>query len=235
MSVFSAKQKRAFQTILSGLKFARYGGKIVRFLTLTTSTLQVLNIDSPKRLIKDKQTGESKEVVDLNYSFQILRKRILRYSPYRLYKEGYISKNKMSKLYSRDEYFKKFSFEYFKVETNELNGVMHITYRGSYLPYNFLVDNWQDIHLSWELNIKKIDLNDSKNAACYVVSQYVGGQGSSYVRSSQSWNWVFRGFKSLWYRLSAAYPDVCFKLWDRILRTNAIGYFYPQTFLSDFG
>jgi hypothetical protein len=221
MGIFSSKQRRAFQTILSGLKFARFGGKIVRFLTLTTSTLCCEAIGYADG--------------SLNKDFQVLRKRILRYSPYRLYREGYLTSKQLPKLYDRNEYFKKFNFEYFKVETNELNGVLHIVYRGSYLPYNFLVDNWFDIHLSWELNIKKVDLDDVKSASCYVVSQYVGGQGSSYVRSSQSWNWVFRGFKSLWYRMKSAYPDICFGLWDKILRSKAVGYFYPQAVLSDFG
>ena len=171
----------------------------------------------------------------LNNHFQVLRKRIKRYSPYRLYKEGYISKNKMAKVYKKEEYFKTFDFEYFKVETNEGNGVLHILYRGSYLPYDFLVDNWQEIHNSWDVNIMKINLNDSKNAAGYVVSQYVGGQGSSYVRSSQSWKWVFRGFKSLWYQMKYSYPDKCIELWDKIIRNRALNYFYVQSSLDGFG
>jgi hypothetical protein len=218
--VLDCKQKRAFQTVLSGLKFARYGNKKVRFLTLTTSEIQG-NSDN------DLQTS-------LNLNFQILYKRIKRYSPYRLFKEGYISKNKLTSVYGRNDLFKKFSFEYFKVLTNEGNGVLHILYRGSYLPYNFIVDNWQDIHNSWDLNIKLIDLTDPKDSAGYVVSQYVSHQRSSYVRSSQSWNWVFRGFKSLWYSMVHFYKDNLFELWDSILLTKARDYFYPISSLDDF-
>ena len=88
--------------------------------------------------------------------------------------------------------------EYFKVQTNEGNGVLHITYRGEYLPYNYIVDNWQDIHNSWNVNIKRISDNkkDTKRSAVYIVSQYLAGQNSSYQRSSQSWKWLFRGYRS---------------------------------------
>lgn len=220
MSSFDGKQKRAFQTVLSGLKFAKFGHKTIRFLTLTTSVICNESVDYGKG--------------SLNKDFQVLKKRICRYSPYRLYREGYISHQKMAKVYDRNEYFKNFSFDYFKVHTNEGNGVLHILYRGSYLPYDFLVDNWSDIHLSWDLNIQHIDLNDCKSASCYVVSQYVKTQEASYIRSSTSWNWVFRGFKTLWYSIRNGYFDKCFELWDNILRTRSESYFFPQTVLNDF-
>jgi hypothetical protein len=222
VDVFNSKQKRSFQTLMSGFKLSKYGNKTIRFLTLTTSLLcsEQLNYENGS----------------LNSDFQILRKRIMRYSPYRLYKEGYITKNNMTKKYGRNDLTKTFNFDYFKVETNEGNGVLHITYRGSWLPYNFLVDNWTDIHNSWDINIQKINLDDCKNASSYIVSQYVGGQGSSYVRSSQSWNWVYRGFKSKWYSLKSWFSgQKLFSIWDNILKQYAMDYFYPQTSLADFG
>jgi len=112
---------------------------------------------------------------------------------------------------------------------------LHLLYRGSYLPYNFLVDNWMDIHMTWDVNIKKINLDKSKGAAGYVVSQYVGAQGSSYVRSSQSWKWVFRGFKTLWYQMKRSYPHDYINLWGNIIKNRAYEYFYNQTLLTDFG
>lgn len=217
--VFNSKQKRAFQTVLSGLKFAKFGNKSIRFLTLTTSVIQYDNIDR----------------IGLNEAFSILRKRITRSSPYSLYKQGYVTKHKMHSLYPRKDLMKKFSFEYFKVQTNEGNGVLHILFRGDYLPYNFLVDNWMDINNSWDLNIKQIDLADLKSASCYVVSQYVSNQRSSYVRSSQSWNWVFYGFKSKWYMFRHWYPDTCFELWDDYLKNISESSFFPQLSLSSFG
>lgn len=229
---FSCKQKRSFHTVLSGLKLAKFGRRRVRFLTLTTSLLSLECV--PKQ--------------DLNQSFQVLRKRILRYSPARLVLEGYISRRKALSVYGHDCYMKPFSFEYFKVHTNEGNGVLHVLYRGSYLPYNFLVDNWQDIHLSWDLHIMEVDLADPRSASLYVVSQYVGGQGCSYVRSSQSHNWVFYGFKSAWSNLkhrfcynpflSKYYLNHCevniFSLWDDVLRRRASNFFCYQSKL-DFG
>ena len=34
----------------------------------------------------------------------------------------------------------------------------------------------------------------------YIVSQYIGGQHSSYQRCSWSWNWVYKGFVGDYYR-----------------------------------
>jgi hypothetical protein len=224
----NSKQKRAFQTVLSGLNYAKYGKKTIRFLTLTTSALCMENVNYDDGSI--------------NKDFQVLKKRIQRYSPYKLYKEGYISKNKMAKIYKHKDYFKKFKFEYFKVHTNEGNGVLHILYRGSYLPYNFLVDNWNEIHLSWDINIMQINLKDSKSASGYIVSQYIGNQNTSYVRSSQSWSWVYRGFKTDYNDLRAPYDLLnenqryrFYTIWNNILQQKAINTFYPQMNLTDYG
>ena len=220
--VLDTKQRRAFQSILSGLKFSRFGNKSIRFLTLTTSDIQANNIDY-----------EAEK--NLNLDFQVFYKRIKRSSPYKLYKQGYISENKLKSRYRNEGIFKNFDFEYFRVETNEGNGVLHILFRGQWLPYNYLVDNWQEIHNSWDLNIKFIDTADPKSSAGYVVSQYLSSQRSSYVRSSQSWNWVFRGFKKLWYQMATYYKKDLFNLWDNILKDRALKYFYQQKKLADFG
>jgi hypothetical protein len=207
---------------MSGFKLAKYGKKDIRFLTLTTS------------LICSLQEGYSNK--SLNEDFQTLRKRIGRYSPHRLHKEGYITHRNMIKKYGRNNLTKTFNFDYFKVQTGEGNGVLHITYRGSWLPYNFIVDNWQDIHLSFDINIQKVNLKDTKQASCYIVSQYVGGQGSSYVRSSQSWNWVYRGFKTKWYNLKQWFSgQQLITIWNNQLKAYANDYFFPQSSLSDFG
>jgi hypothetical protein len=218
---FTSKQKRSFQSILSGLKFSRYGNRPVRFLTLTTSVVMAQSVDFIPGV--------------LNSHFQILRKRILRYSPYRLYKEGYITKGEMNRLYGHTDLTKRFHFEYFKVETNEGNGVLHIVYRGSYLPHSWISSVWSEIHNSPIVNIKLLDFEDMKKTSCYIVSQYMSSQGSSYVRSSQSWNWVFRGFKSMWYLLKRDYHHKCFSLWEDILKKHADNYFYRQLSLTDYG
>ncbi len=171
----------------------------------------------------------------LNEHFQILRKRILRYSPSRLMREGFITENEMKSLYGHTNLSKKFIFEYFKVETNEGNGVLHILYRGSYLPHSWISSVWAEIHNSPIVNIKLLDFDDTKITAHYIISQYVGSQKSSYVRSSQSWDWVFRGFKKKWYHLKQSYPTRCFDLWDSILRKKADEYFLSQSSLDGYG
>jgi hypothetical protein len=218
---FTNKQKRSFQTILSGLKYSRYGRKPIRFLTLTTSDVMAQSVDYAHGV--------------LNEHFQILRKRILRYSPCRLFKEGYITEDEMIRYYGHNDLTKKFTFEYFKVETSEGNGVLHIVYRGSYLPHSWVSSSWSEIHNSPIVNIKLLNFNDMKKTACYVVSQYISSQGSSYVRSSQSWNWVFRGFKTLWYHLKWSYPKSCFNLWESILEEKARDYFFSQSSLDGYG
>lgn len=234
--ILDNKQRNAFQTVLSGLKFAKYGNKKIRFLTLTTSDIQFNEFSysyvDERGILK----------TELNDHFQVLYKRIKRYSPYRLYKEGYISENKLKSTYRADGIFQKFDFEYFRVETNEGNGVLHILFRGSWLPYNFLVDNWMDIHNSWDLNIKLINMDQLKQSSSYVVSQYMSSQNSSYVRSSQSWKWVFRGFKTRWHLLKYQYNNWKnyfevdkYEMWDNILKETAENYFYPQKKLADFG
>jgi hypothetical protein len=215
---------------MSGFKLAKYGKKDIRFLTLSTSLI----CQNAVAFYFNNEFIEFNG--SLNDNFQTLRKRICRYSPYRLYKEGYITHRNMIKKYGRNDLTKTFNFEYFKVNTAEGNGVLHITYRGSYLPYNFIVDNWQDIHLSFDINIQKVNLNDTKQASCYIVSQYVGGQGSSYVRSSQSWNWVYRGFKTKWYNLSKWFSgQQLITIWNNQLKAYANDYFFPQSSLVDFG
>jgi hypothetical protein len=218
---FDKKQKRSFHTVLSGLSLSKYGGRSIRFLTLTTSSLCKESIDY----------GNG----SLNRDFQTLKQRVKRYSPYRLVKEGYLTRSQARYFYRADNYFKKFSFEYFKVLTSEGNGVLHVLCRGSYLPYNFLSDNWFDIHLSFDVNIKLIDLKKPVDGALYVVGQYVSSQNSSYVRSSQSWHWVCRGFKTIWYGFCRWYPDKRFALWDNYLKKLALDLFFPQAMLTDFG
>jgi len=235
MGEFTVKQKRSFHTVLSGLKYSRFGGRSVRFLTLTTSDLFADSVYSGVGVLNDH--------------FQILRKRIIRSRPIDLYRSGYISLRKLKHYYNPDSWFKNFGFEYFKVETNEGNGVLHVLYRGSWLPYNFISDNWNDIHLSWDVNLRSVDLADPRSASLYVVSQYVGYQGCSYVRASYSFNWVFRGFKSAWFSLKHRFyynpflnkyflnhecVDI-FDRWDKLLKCRADAYFLRQLSLSDFG
>ena len=211
-SVFvpTGKQKRAFHTILSGLKKSSYMHCNCRFLTLTTSSLMY------NSSVFDYST--------LNKSFRALRYRFIRMTPLKMVKQGYLSLSDVRRYYPEMRMTDHMRFQYVKVHTNEGYGVLHIVYRGSYCPYNWLVDNWFDIHLSWSVNIRliKSDKKHNKRVAGYVVSQYVAGQGSSFVRMSQSWDWVFRGFKSLWYQIKRDYPNEFLSVWDKVLRSSAL-------------
>ena len=88
---------------------------------------------------------------------------------------------------------------YFMVRTNEGYGVLHVLYREKkYIPRNWLIAHWSDIHKSHYVYIKQVPDTD---VARYVVTQYVAGQGSSYQRCSWSHSWVCKGFVKEWKRL----------------------------------
>lgn len=216
---WTAKQYRAYRSVLSGVKLSFFGNRKVRFMSLTTSSVMA------------ESDGYGPGV--LNKHFQIFKQRILRTTPYLLYKNGYISKEELSYYYNHSEINKPLVFDYFKIETNEGNGVLHIVYRGSYLPYDYVVDNWQDIHNSWDVNIQLVKGDDSRQVSAYVVTQYVAGQGSSYVRSSQSSDWVFPGYVKKWRSFKCAYPRSYRELWDRYLKNYSVGKFL--TTLDSFG
>jgi len=184
--LWSKKQKRSFNTIKTGLRIAKKVKKPVRFLTLTTSDVQYHAENNNERKMYE--------------SFRKLDQRIKRMNVVKMVQQGYLLRKDIRHFYPSRNLVKTFDFEYFKVTTNEGNGVIHCLYRGEYLPYTYIVDNWQDIHNSWDVNIKLIHNHDKDlgKTACYVVSQYVSHQNSSYVRSSQSWNWVCRGYRSVW-------------------------------------
>jgi hypothetical protein len=185
---YTKKQKRAYNNLLSGMQLAYHYNKKIRFLTLSTSDIQY------------QQEGYDNN--QLNNDFRKLKQRIQRMTVAKLIQQGYLSTDKIRKYYPNLPLLRSFDFEYFKVTTNEGNGVLHIIYKGQYLPYNYLVDNWQDIHNSWELNITLLNSSkkDYQKASSYVITQYLSNQDSTYQRSSQSWSWVVRGYTKTWHK-----------------------------------
>jgi len=180
---WSKKQKRSYNTIKTGLVIARRERKNIRFLTLNTSDVQ-----------RDKEDYDDSK---LNDNHRKLKQRIQRMTPLKMVQYGYIKSSDLRHYYPGISLNQNLTYDYFKVQTNEGNGVLHIVYKGDYLPYNYLVDEWQDIHNSWNVNIKRINNNkrDIGKVSSYVVSQYLANQESSYVRSSQTWKWLFRGYR----------------------------------------
>jgi len=196
--IYPAKWKRTFHSAMSGMAIAQIGKKPVRFITLTTSEL-CLN-----------QLSYNSEA-DLNDHFQTLKKRILRYTPNQLLQEGYISKRQLEKYYNPHEYNTPFKIKYLKIITSEGNGVIHILYLGSYLPQPLLSNLWQDIHLTWNVDIRKIrtDPLSLRKSSAYVC-QYISTQEGHYTRTSASWEWVKRGYKKTWKNLLETCRLACY-------------------------
>ena len=176
------KQKRAFNCLKAGLDISRKLNKNVRFLTLTTSDHQ-------------KNNSEYSPIL-LNENFRKFKQIIRRTKIIYLVKQEYIKKGEKRKFYPNKKLSQFLEFDYFKIRTNEGNGVLHIIYKGDYIPYNYIVDIWQDLHNSWNIDIKRIK-NKKESVyltAGYIVSQYIANQKSSYQRSSKSWKWTIRDY-----------------------------------------
>lgn len=89
------------------------------------------------------------------------------------------------------EFHKDFG-DYFRVSTLEGYGVLHILFAGSYIPYNWLVMNWNEIHGSCIVDIRE-PRGDAYKGAMYVISQYVASQSGKKI-FGYSRNWVYSGF-----------------------------------------
>ena len=122
-----------------------------------------------------------------------------------------------------------YKFEYWKCRTSEGGGVLHIVYRGDYIPQAFISECWYQITGdSYIVDIREINYDDYKRVARYVVSQHLTcGQGTSYVRSSWSWGWVCKGFVKVWKEIVCVYANsrgmkYCIDVWDRWLMGSIV-------------
>jgi hypothetical protein len=186
---WNKKQKRTYRHLLNGTRVSqKIGCKDLKFVTLTTSDICVEQVNYDKHSL-------SRDVVRL-------RQRIERLTPWKLHKYGYLTRSQIARFYGRNSYNDSFGhIGYLQVFTNEGNGVVHILGRFPYLPYNYLASEWMDIHLSYNVNITRLNLDyEAKNTASYIVSQYIANQEdhTSYVRSSMSKDWIFPGHRKVW-------------------------------------
>jgi hypothetical protein len=158
-----------YSRVRSGLR--RHKGEKLKFLTLTSAN----------------------ESSDLKTHWEILRKRIKRLKPSRLMKNGWITKHQMAKLYKN--YNRLFKFDYFVVRTAEGNGVLHVLFFGDYIPYDWIKENWVEIHGAWSVSISetKTGIYSPNSLTKYILTQYIQGQNAieHYYFSK---NWVFPGF-----------------------------------------
>jgi hypothetical protein len=111
-----------------------------------------------------------------------------------------------------------FKAEYWKINTSEGNGVLHIVYKGGFIPQSWLSNAWRQIHGAFIADIHLLKGKD-KRIVNYLVSQYLCKQ--PFERMSWSWNWVFRGFCGVWKRqFSFWYMDnriKCLKAWNKLI------------------
>lgn len=131
----------------------------------------------------------------LNKSFNHLKMRIER-----------------AKRYKRDGKTKKDGFDgfkfnkYFKIETKEGNGVLHIVYRGTkkhYLPKKWLTETWKELHEGSEITHIRIVGKENARLAHYLTANYL--TKNPIKRMSYGWAWIFRGYVKTWGFLKEKY------------------------------
>lgn len=156
--------------------------------------------------------------LDINDSFQVLRKRLLRKYPVT-------------------------GFHYWKLRTSEGNGVLHVIYSGPYISQVWLSDTWQQIHISHRVWLQELR-GRGKRMTNYLMGHYLPAHDSykTYTRMSWSWGWVFRGFVGAWkwtFKTSRTFYEALVR-WNRLMRKrdpfwhykNARGLLYEQTILK---
>jgi hypothetical protein len=116
-----------------------------------------------------------------------------------------------------------FEVKYWSILTNEGNGVLHIVFKGGFIPHAWLSAAWNSIHGAFIVDIRALK-GSPKRLTNYLVSNYLCKQ--SYERLSWSWSWVFRGFVGLWKsRFSSWYRSdhsACLKAWNLVVSTYSV-------------
>jgi len=134
---------------------------------------------------------------DINDDFEILKKRIRR-----RYKSG---------------------FEYSKIRTNEGYGVLHIVFKGGYIPQSWLSAQWDEIHQAPVVDIRMLKRFSGFRLPGYLAAQEVSGylsnqDGCTYSRMSWSWLWVYKGFVHTWRMLLGFLPySAALEMWKKHL------------------
>jgi hypothetical protein len=116
--------------------------------------------------------------------------------------------------------FRKYHFKmkYWKIRTNEGNGVLHIVFRGKYIPQKWLSEAWADIHKSPIVDIRSLYETPKglKGICFYLVGNYLSKQ--SFERMSWGYSWVFPAFVASWRRLIEKYGfKRGLELWNKLL------------------
>ena len=111
-----------------------------------------------------------------------------------------------------------FKMKYWKIRTNEGNGVLHIVFRGKYIPQEWLSAQWNNIHKSPIVDIRSLHETRKglKGICFYLVGNYLAKQ--SFERMSWGYSWVFPGFVKKWKELIEKYGFTsALYLWKKFL------------------
>jgi hypothetical protein len=116
--------------------------------------------------------------------------------------------------------YRKFHFKmkYWKIRTNEGNGVLHVIFRGKYVPQKWLSEQWTEIHKSPIVDIRSLyeTKRGLRGIAFYLIGNYLTKQ--SFERMSWGYSWVFPAFVSSWKRLIEKYGfKQALFLWSKLL------------------
>ena len=113
--------------------------------------------------------------------------------------------------------------KYWKIRTNEGNGVLHIVFRGKYIYQKWLSSSWAEIHNSPIVDIRSLyETRKGLSGICfYLIGNYLSKQ--SFERMSWGYSWVFPGFVATWKRLVETYSyKRGLELWKKLLACNII-------------
>jgi len=121
--------------------------------------------------------------------------------------------------------FRKFHFKmkYWKIRTNEGNGVLHIVFRGKYIPQKWLSEQWANIHKSPIVDIRSLceTRKGLTGIVFYLVGNYLSKQ--SFERMSWGYSWVFPAFVGCWKHLIEKYGfKQALYLWRRLLCSSFV-------------
>jgi len=98
-----------------------------------------------------------------------------------------------------------FKMKYWKIRTNEGNGVLHIVFRGKFIPQRWLSQAWTAIHKSPIVDIRSLyeTKRGLKGICFYLIGNYLSKQ--SFERMSWGYSWVWRGFTKTWKHIIQVY------------------------------
>jgi hypothetical protein len=181
LNQLTRKEARLYKKLRSGFTWHNTKWDI-RFITLTSSV-------------------ESSDHT-LSYDWGLLVKKIRRLTPAKLLKSGYITTDSLKRYYRGQPINKPFKFEYCAVETDEGNGVIHAPCITSFIPKEWLEDEWIKIHTSRELDIRwcrpkpdEAREGGMRGLANYCLQKYLVGQ--SIIRSYTSRGWLKPGYTKI--------------------------------------